>query len=209
VKTTDLREVVLGIENYGAPGTIYIDCRGREVWRQALDYLGTDQWRSGQVSIDYFLGPITESGSYQIVFNCGYIDDSGNKVPVNNLTFTIYVIVPITPPGKVSLTISAGIGGTTNPSPGTYQYDQGKAVMVTIVPDEGYTFDHWEGTVVLPTPTDPEADFVIYSDGSLIAIFTPSSISPKKGTSWGLIGGIAAVVSLLGVVIYKGKRKHG
>jgi hypothetical protein len=209
VKTTDLLTVTLGIENYGAPGTIYIDCGDKEVWRKELDYLASDQWNSGQVTIDYFLGLISQSGQYQIVFTCGYIDDSGNKVPTSTLPFTIYVIAPPAPPGKVLLTISAGDGGTTSPSPGGYEYDSGASVTVTAKPSSGYVFDHWEGTVSLPSSTGATISFTLSANGSLIAVFVLSTTPAKKGSSWGVIAGITAVVSLLGVVIYKGKRNHG
>jgi hypothetical protein len=204
VKTTDLLEVILGIENYGAPGTIYIDCGDKEVWRKNLTYLGTDQWSSGPVTIDYFLGPITQSGKYEIIFKCGYIDDSGNKVPVGSpLPLWIYVIAPTTPPGKVSLTISAGAGGTTSPAPGTYQYNQGATVTVTATPSSGYVFDHWEGTVSLPSPTKATISFALSANGSLTAVFASSTITPtpKEALPWYLIAGALCLGGTLAIII--------
>lgn len=43
------------------------------------------------------------------------------------------------------LTISAGAGGTTNPVPGTYPYDEGAVVGVTAAPSAGYRFANWSG----------------------------------------------------------------
>ena len=46
-------------------------------------------------------------------------------------------------PTQYSLTISAGSGGTTSPSPGTYWYDAGTPVSVTANAYTNYVFDHW------------------------------------------------------------------
>lgn len=46
-------------------------------------------------------------------------------------------------PAKVTLTIVAHEGGTTNPAPGTYQYDAGSTVTITAIPNTGYVFNHW------------------------------------------------------------------
>ena len=44
-----------------------------------------------------------------------------------------------------SLTIAAGAGGTTNPVPGTYTYDESTTVMVLATAEAGYTFENWSG----------------------------------------------------------------
>jgi hypothetical protein len=41
------------------------------------------------------------------------------------------------------LSISAGSGGTTEPSPGSYVYYEETTVEVTAIPYSGYSFDHW------------------------------------------------------------------
>jgi len=46
-----------------------------------------------------------------------------------------------------TLTIQAGTGGTTNPTPGTYTYDQGTQVQVTAIPDAIYEFVNWSGSI--------------------------------------------------------------
>jgi hypothetical protein len=48
---------------------------------------------------------------------------------------------------QYSLTIEAGEGGTTSPSPGTYKYDTGSQVQVTAVPNTNYEFVNWTGGV--------------------------------------------------------------
>jgi len=48
----------------------------------------------------------------------------------------------ITP--QYTLTIVTTTGGTTDPPPGSYTYDEGTIVSVTAIPEENYKFDHWE-----------------------------------------------------------------
>ncbi len=42
------------------------------------------------------------------------------------------------------LTITASIGGSTDPPPGTYTYDCDSSASVAAIPDICYQFDHWE-----------------------------------------------------------------
>jgi len=46
---------------------------------------------------------------------------------------------------QYTLTIAAGTGGTTNPSPGAYTYDSGTAVTIRAIPDTNYRFANWSG----------------------------------------------------------------
>jgi hypothetical protein len=39
--------------------------------------------------------------------------------------------------------LSATTGGTTTPAPGTYNYPNGTAIVLTATPSEGYTFKYW------------------------------------------------------------------
>jgi parallel beta-helix repeat protein len=48
------------------------------------------------------------------------------------------------PPPTYSLTITATVGGTTDPAPGTYTYTANSQVQVTAFLNTGYLFDHWE-----------------------------------------------------------------
>ncbi|MEM3700708.1 MAG: hypothetical protein QXL57_07590 [Candidatus Bathyarchaeia archaeon] len=54
-----------------------------------------------------------------------------------------------------TLTITATVGGTTNPAPGTYTYSAGQTVQVRAIPSENYTFDHWELDGVNVGSTNP------------------------------------------------------
>jgi hypothetical protein len=52
-------------------------------------------------------------------------------------------IIPLVPP-KYTLTITSTSGGSTNPVPGSYLYDEGSVGSVTAIPESSYIFDHWE-----------------------------------------------------------------
>jgi len=69
------------------------------------------------------------------------------------------------------LTINSGEGGTTQPSPGSYDYDCGNLVEITATPDGGYEFSGWSGDVPSRYENDNPLIFTIYSDTSLTANF--------------------------------------
>jgi len=81
-----------------------------------------------------------------------------------------------------ALTISAQVGGTTNPSPGTYQRQQGTTVIVNAVPDTEYNFDHWilDGVTYQSNPIS----VVMNTNHSLTAYF--SAIPPPPPTTYKL-----------------------
>lgn len=44
---------------------------------------------------------------------------------------------------QVIITVTPQEGGTTDPAPGTYNYPEGKVVLLTAKPNPGYKFSHW------------------------------------------------------------------
>jgi hypothetical protein len=72
------------------------------------------------------------------------------------------------------LTISAGAGGTTNPSPDDYYYDPDTAVQVTAINYTNYVFDHWnlDGEYYSDNST---VTVTMYSDYTLHAVFEGTS----------------------------------
>jgi hypothetical protein len=78
-------------------------------------------------------------------------------------------------------------GGTTDPSPGTYSYEDGTAVVLEATPDDGYEFVHWviEGGFV-DTSNQPPAiipvDVIDPNTGELIANYTPPNLPPTTST---------------------------
>jgi hypothetical protein len=49
--------------------------------------------------------------------------------------------------GGFRITLSVGVGGTTDPEPGVHTYASGQLVTLTAIADPGYVFDHWESGV--------------------------------------------------------------
>jgi len=72
---------------------------------------------------------------------------------------------------QYTLTINSGEGGTTEPSPGSYDYDCRRLVEITANPDSGYEFSDWSGDVPSGYENDNPLIFTINSDISLTANF--------------------------------------
>jgi hypothetical protein len=78
-----------------------------------------------------------------------------------------------------SLTISISNGGTTDPGSGVYSYPEGSTVIVSAIPEDGYTFDSWDldAAVITMNPTN----LVMDANHSLNALFvTIPSPPPEK-----------------------------
>ena len=65
----------------------------------------------------------------------------------NPLTLTMYADKSVTANfiPQHTLTIASGSGGTTDPSPGSYDYAPGTEVTITAIPNSGYRFNGWNG----------------------------------------------------------------
>jgi len=70
---------------------------------------------------------------------------------------------------KCTLSISSDMGGTTDPSPGSYKYDTGTQVSVTAIPNSGYQFSEWSGNVF---GTSNPITITMDEDKSVTAHFT-------------------------------------
>ncbi len=60
--------------------------------------------------------------------------------------------------------------GSTEPAVGTHEYNEGDAVSITAIPDEGWQFDGWSGDV-----TDPQltiTTLIVTSDKTVTADFS-------------------------------------
>lgn len=113
--------------------------------------------------------------------------------------------------GKVTLTVQAGAGGTTMPSPGNYEYDGGSYLTIIAVPAAGYVFDSWSGDY---TGTASQAQFQITQNMTIKANFKPASgggfstvnisvsgsgtTSPAPGTYTVAVGGTIQVAAIPG-----------
>ena len=83
------------------------------------------------------------------------------------------------------LTIVSGIGGTTAPAPGIYQYGVGTQVTVTAIPDAFFKFAYWTGNVASGHEFDNPLSITMDSDKSVAAnflriIYPPLQLAGQK-----------------------------
>jgi len=89
---------------------------------------------SGATSPSWIFTP-TSTGYYQV---CLKVTDGASAAALSN---EAEVTVN---PKTYNLTITTTAGGTTNPAPGTHNYNDGTNVDVTAIPDADYHFVYWE-----------------------------------------------------------------
>lgn len=88
------------------------------------------------------------------------------------------VPVALAPTIEYTLTITATVGGTTNPAPGQYKYVQGSTASVTaILPQQDYIFDHWNLDGINVGVSNP-ISVTMNTNHSLEAVFTYSPAGP-------------------------------
>jgi uncharacterized repeat protein (TIGR02543 family) len=107
----------------------------------------------------YVIG-VTESGNFPLQNPIQETNAGISDTCITKLVFT--------PSSIASLTITAGSGGTTNPSPGTYTYDEATEVTIRAIPNSGYTFSGW--SVDASGTTNP-ITIAMDSDKSITANF--------------------------------------
>jgi len=103
----------------------------------------------------------------------------GSKKPLNVYNSLVRFVGEAPPTPTFTLTITATIGGTTDPSPGTYTYPENELVSVQAIPDAGYTFDHWELNDTNIGATNP-VNINMDANYHLHAVFT--ALPPPEGT---------------------------
>lgn len=83
---------------------------------------------------------------------------------------------------QYTLTLTAGSGGTTDPSPGSHVYDTGTVVSITAVPDTHYRFTGWSGGAAgttNPIAVTMDANKSVAASFERI-IYAPSNFSGSK-----------------------------
>jgi hypothetical protein len=105
--------------------------------------------------------------------------DTGEKVTLTAYTGLVKFLAPTPPTPKYTLTITSTTGGTTNPPPATYIYEEGETATVQALPNSGYMLDHWELDAMNVGPTNP-IDVLMDTNHTLHAVFT--RIPPPTGT---------------------------
>ncbi len=72
---------------------------------------------------------------------------------------------------QYTVTIAAGTGGITDPSPGAYTYDSGTQVSITATPESGYRFSGWSGDVPQGQEDNNPITITMDSDKTITANF--------------------------------------
>lgn len=105
--------------------------------------------------------------------------DGNNIGATNPISITMYqdhsLRAVFYPFEYYTLTITATVGGTTDPAPGSYTYATGTVVNVTAIPDAGYYFDHWDLDGVNVGATN-SISVTMNQDHSLHAVFESSNV---------------------------------
>jgi len=107
---------------------------------------------------------------------------AGSENPMTVLMTDDHTLQPFFKLCNYTLTITATVGGTTDPTPGTYTYPAGTTVEVTATPDADYVFDHWELDTVDVGATNPYT-VLMDEDHTLKAVFTYSPAPPPLSVS--------------------------
>jgi|WetSurMetagenome_2_1015567.scaffolds.fasta_scaffold77190_3 hypothetical protein len=109
----------------------------------------------------------------------------------------------------VNIQVLDSVGGTTDPAPGSYSYDQGTTYSFTAVADPGFVFDHWVVTGDVPGGSTDQ--MITVSDNPLAgdcgygytyqfqAVFTPESAAAAKPVTIPVIYFVAVVAALIAV----------
>ena len=106
---------------------------------------------------------------------------------------------------EYALTISSTAGGSvTTPEEGVFTYNAGVVVRLVAKPEKGYRFVNWTGDVGTIANVDAALTIITMSDNYSIT----SNFEEKPPTNWPLIGGIIAVVVIVGLVIFFVRRKR-
>ena len=101
-------------------------------------YIVSYEWDFGDASPHEFGMVVTHhytiAGTYNVTLN---VTDSEGIWNTESKMITVT-------PRTYMLTVTSTSGGTTNPVPGKYLYEEGTVVSVTAIPESDYVLDHWE-----------------------------------------------------------------
>jgi uncharacterized repeat protein (TIGR02543 family) len=129
------------------------------------------------------------------------LDSTSNPLSFNIAADSTLVAVftqIVVPPTQYAVSITAGAGGTTQPTPGAYLQNAGSSVTIQAIPADGYIFDSWTGDV---TGTTPAITFTVNKNTSLMANF-------KKPAGGGVSAGLISAAGL-GLMAIIGKAQGG
>jgi parallel beta-helix repeat protein len=131
---------------------------------------------------------IARSATYRSVYFTNQMEEKEVGMPETSIqAFYNAIVWAASPPQAYSLTITATVGGTTDPAPGTYTYTANSSVQVTAIPEANYLFDHWELDTINVGSANPY-NVLMDKDHTLKAVFSPIppplsvSISPLSAS---------------------------
>lgn len=103
----------------------------------------------------------------------------GDPYDVSDSTFAIQQATV-----QYTLTISATTGGTTDPTPGGHDYNDGTPVEVDALPNSGYLFSYWSGDVSAGHETDNPVTVTVDGDKSITANFVQIGWKSTSRLTW-------------------------
>jgi parallel beta-helix repeat protein len=148
-----------------------------------------DGYPSGGNYWSDYTGADVKSGPNQDLPRSDSIGDTPYIIDANNVDhYPLMNPYGTPPPLTYNLTITATVGGTTDPAPGTYSYTANSQVQVTaILNTTTYLFDHWELDSINVGSANPYA-VLMDKNHTLKAVFSPippplsASISPLSAS---------------------------
>jgi len=147
-----------------------------------------DGYPSGGNYWSNYTGVDVKGGSHQDLPGSDGIGDTPYIIDANNTDcYPLMNPYGAPPPPTYSLTITATVGGTTDPAPETYTYTANSTVQVTAIPQANYQFEDWELDGVNVGSANPYS-VTIDKDHTLKAVFSPippplsASISPLSAS---------------------------
>ena len=143
-------------------------------------------WDGGTSHSFMFSSPLFVNASRQYLWSStsGLTTQQGGTLDVSAAGSVAASYVPRT---LYALIVTADVGGTTDPSPGSYMHQSGSSVQVKALPATGYVFDHWELDGVNTSQPNP-CQVAVDRDHTLRAVFKSAgaplsvSIRPLSGT---------------------------
>lgn len=95
------------------------------------------------------------------------------------------------------LTIQVFGSGTTNPTPGVYEYEEDSQVIVYALPDSGWKLDHWDLGLVEVVTEEP-ITVTMDDDYTLTAVFVPVKLPPVADAGGPYSGSIGVAIAFDG-----------
>lgn len=123
-----------------------------------------------------------------------------------DMDHTLHAVFVAAPPPEYMLTISATVGGITDPAPGSYYYPAEIVAQIIAYPDRGYLFDHWLVDGVTRETENP-ISVLMDRDHTLQAVFIKAPPIPTPPIIKILFGlGGLGLVGAVGLIMARGER---